>query len=381
MKKVIISDFIEYNSCEFKLGNYHYCNCFLKDNYEALWLSNPYNQLIYFRNKEDYYFRKSISKGERHYLAENVYGFSPYALRLYGNHPFSRNPKIIEQFEKFIRPDVKKTLKQMDFNDVDVLWISNPKAYWLTNVVKYKKFIYRIADDYSHFPEYPNIKEIDEMLIRKADGVVIASSTLKDHVAKYDKDPLILSNGVEFDHFNKTGLAVPAEYSKNQRKKIIYVGAIKYWFDIELVKKIALQVNADVFLIGKCETNLEVLENLENLHVLGPKKYDDLPAYLQYADIAIIPFIKSPMTDSVSPIKLYEYCSAGVAVVTMNLEETVKLNAPVSIACNHEEFIAAVQHYLKEGYDRNVLREYGRENSWQKRYEKMKRLFMLDNWR
>lgn len=374
LKKVIICDFTEYNSKIFKLGNYHFCNCFVKDGFEALWMSNAFNRLIYFIDKEDYNFKKSISSVKRHRLAENVYGFAPYSLRLYGNYPFSRNPKIIERMPKGIVPNILKSLEKINFLNVDVLWISNPKTYWLTNVVTYKKLIYRIADDYSQLAQFPNIAVIDKQLIQKADSVIISSSTLERHVLNYGKKPVLISNGVEFEHFNKNAVTCPIEYQKNNRKRIIYVGALRNWFDVELVEKLAQQVEADIFLVGKCETDLSSLKKYSNVHILGPRTYDLLPGYLQYADVALIPFLRSSLTDSVSPIKLYEYCSAGVAVVSTNLTETSKLNAPIWLAQNHEEFIAGVRHYLTQGYDRAKLTEYGRRNSWDSRFELMKKI-------
>lgn len=374
MKKVIICDFTEYNSPLCRLANYHYCNCFVRDGYEALWVSNAFNHLIYFKDKEDFLFKKKISSARRHQLAENVYGFAPYSLRLYGDYPFCRNPKVLFRFEKYIVPNIRKSLGKMGFLNVDVLWISTPKACWMVNVVNYKKLVYRIADDYREFAAFPGVAMIDEWLIKKADSVIISSSTLEERVLGYGKTPLILSNGVEFEHFSTRGVDCPEEYRGIDRKRIVYIGAMKYWFDTELVEKIAKQVDADIFLIGKCETDLSSLEKYDNVHILGARSYDFLPGYLHYADVALIPFVKSALTDSVSPIKLYEYCSAGIAVVSTNLKETAKLNAPVWLAEDHEAFIAGVRHYLAQANGRSELIEYGRANSWDSRYELMKQV-------
>lgn len=374
MKKVIMCDFADYNSPIFRLANYHYCNCFVKDGYEALWVSDAFNHMIYFKDKKDFYFKKSISSPQRHQLAERVYGFAPYSLWLYGNYPFCKDPKLLFRFEKYVIPNIRNSMEKMDFLSVDVLWISNPKACWLVNVVNYKKLVYRIADDYREFARFPNVAMIDKMMIKKADTVIISSSTLEQRVLEHGKTPLVLSNGVEFKHFSNRGIERPKDYQKQDRKRIVYVGALRHWFDTELIEKIAKQVDADIFLIGKCETDLSRLEKYDNVHILGARSYDLLPGYLQYADVALIPFIKTVLTDSVSPIKLYEYCSAGIAVVSTNLTETAKLNAPVWIAENHEAFIAGVSHYLTQGYDRSSLTEYGRRNSWDSRYERMKRI-------
>lgn len=376
-KKIMMCDFVEYNSMTSRLGNYHYCNCFVKDGYEALWMSNAFNPLIYFKDKEDYRFKRSISTAERHQLADHIYGFAPYSRRLYGNYPFCKDSKILEQFEKYVRPNILESLHKMDFLKVDVLWISNPKAYWLTKVVNYHKLVYRIADDYSQFAEFPNITSIEELLIQKADCVVIVSSEFEERVVKQGKKPLLLSNGVMFEHFSQRGVVCPVEYQRSDRQKIVYVGALKYWFDTELVRKIAEQVEADVYLIGQSETDLSSLKECRNVHILGPRSYELLPGYMQYADVALIPFLKSSMTDPLRPLKLYEYCSAGVAVVSTHLTEIAKLKAPICVSENHASFISGVQYYLSQGYDRAKLREFASRNSWNDRYEQMKNEFLL----
>jgi len=52
-----------------------------------------------------------------------------------------------------------------------------------------------------------------------------------------------------------------------------------------------------------------------NLHVLGARPYSQLPAYVQAFDVGIIPYIESPWTRTVDPLKLLEYLAAGIPVV------------------------------------------------------------------
>lgn len=374
MKKIVFADFVEYNDPSSKLGNYHYCNAYVNDGYEAMWISNSFNQLIYLKDKEDYRFKKSISTAERHELAPNVYGFSAYAWRLYGNYLFSRNAHIALNQQKYIMPKAFKALSKLQFDEVDTLWISNPKLYWLTNVLKYERLVYRIADDYTKFKEFPNIERVECNLIKKADLVLVTSNKLMDKVKNSGKQPHLISNGVQFDHFSMKVSDMPEEYKSSKRPKVVYVGAIKYWLDVELIRRLAAEVDAEIYLIGHVEADLSALERVPNVHILGSRAYTTIPGYLKHANVAIIPFKKNEATDAVSPIKLYEYCSAGIAVVTSDMEEVKRTRAPVYVAQNADEFIQAVRRYLKEGYDSAPLIEFGRDNSWKKRYEHVQQI-------
>ena len=55
--------------------------------------------------------------------------------------------------------------------------------------------------------------------------------------------------------------------------------------------------------------------DLDNVHWLGPKDYDELPRYLQEFSVATIPFVLNDVTHAVSPVKLHEYLAAGKPVV------------------------------------------------------------------
>ena len=50
--------------------------------------------------------------------------------------------------------------------------------------------------------------------------------------------------------------------------------------------------------------------------LLGARPSVEVPAYLQHADVLVVPHVVTPFTDSLDPIKLYEYQAAGRPVVS-----------------------------------------------------------------
>lgn len=50
--------------------------------------------------------------------------------------------------------------------------------------------------------------------------------------------------------------------------------------------------------------------------VLGARPHESIPAYLQHADVLVVPHRVDSFTDSLDPIKLYEYQAAGRPVVS-----------------------------------------------------------------
>lgn len=367
MKRIVIGDFVEYNYPKSKLGNYHICNQFVKHGYEALWVSNTYNELIRLKDKEDYNCKKALSRPFRHRLADNVYGFAAWSWRLYGNYPFCRDPRIIKNMRRTISPRIDKSLGQMGFDDVDVLWISNPKLFWLADVVKYDRLCYRIADDYAQFENFPNIADLEAQFIHRADHVFVTSRLLEEKVARQGKKPVLLNNAVDKDFFSREQ-PLPAEFRGTDRKRILYVGFISYWFDIELISQLAQSVDADIYIVGPEKLNLDRIRSFTNVHILGARAYEDVPAYMQHADAAIIPFVTGKLTEAISPLKLYEYCAAGTPVVSSYIEEVAQIGAPVYLATDHADFISGVQKALQSPESTAVLQEFAARNSWEQRF-------------
>jgi glycosyltransferase involved in cell wall biosynthesis len=50
--------------------------------------------------------------------------------------------------------------------------------------------------------------------------------------------------------------------------------------------------------------------------LLGPREHRTIPAYLTNADVLVVPHVVTEFTDSLDPIKVYEYLAAGRPVVT-----------------------------------------------------------------
>jgi UDP-galactopyranose mutase len=93
----------------------------------------------------------------------------------------------------------------------------------------------------------------------------------------------------------------------------------------------------------------EQLPQAPNLHYLGRKTYDELPAYVASWDVAIIPFARSKATRFISPTKTPEYLAAGKPVVTTPILDVVRgwgqLDA-VHIATTAAEFVSGTEAAL-----------------------------------
>jgi len=266
-------------------------------------------------------------------------------------------------------------LNKNRFLNVDILWLTNPKYYYLTNKIKYKKMFYRCADDLSGFDNtFNSFHKFEEKIIKNSDEVFITSRELLER-KKYLRDDFVyLPNGVDINSFTKKEYILPDEFLNDKNKKCIYVGAIETWFDIKLVKFCAEKLsNISFYIIGPIKINIDELRSLKNVFLLGKKDYKDIPNYIYFSDVGVIPFKVSKLTDSVSPIKLYEYMSVGLNVVSTNFKEMQYINSPAYVAKDYDEFCSDIEQAIenkKEDKEKNI--QFAKENTWGKRFEVIK---------
>jgi glycosyltransferase involved in cell wall biosynthesis len=67
-----------------------------------------------------------------------------------------------------------------------------------------------------------------------------------------------------------------------------------------------------------------------NVHFLGLKPQGSLPDYLARFDVGLLPFVVSPMTHAVSPLKVFEYLACGVPVAAPPLRAVVGIPGVVT---------------------------------------------------
>ena len=125
----------------------------------------------------------------------------------------------------------------------------------------------------------------------------------------------LLSFGIDAAHFGKalTITEDPADQKDIGRPRIGFFGVIDERTDIDLLEKMAqLRPDWNFIMIGPVvKIDADDLPKLANIHYLGGKHYDELPAYIAGWDAAMMPFAMNESTRFISPTKTPEYLAAG----------------------------------------------------------------------
>jgi glycosyltransferase involved in cell wall biosynthesis len=180
--------------------------------------------------------------------------------------------------------------------------------------------------------------------------------------------------GVDAPHFAAqfSPDAVPADIRSLPRPVIGYFGAINERMDPEILLHLSEQMpKASLVLIGpvyqrfrsfpapgeagaKGESAHSILRKRPNVHFLGAKSYDILPAYLSAFDCAIVPYRLVDGVEFVQPVKILEYMAGGKPVVSTAIPDVVKFYAGViRVASDKEDFVQKVREAIDEGSARS----------------------------
>ncbi|ODS39747.1 MAG: hypothetical protein A7315_10550 [Candidatus Altiarchaeales archaeon WOR_SM1_79] len=113
------------------------------------------------------------------------------------------------------------------------------------------------------------------------------------------------------------------------------------------------------------------LKKFHNVHFLGEKQYSEIPRYLYWFDVCIIPFKLIPLIEATHPVKFFEYLSSGKPAVSVKLPELLPYKDLCYLAEDKEDFLKKIEMSLKED-DPEIKRmriDFAKSNTWEDRYK------------
>ena len=237
----------------------------------------------------------------------------------------------------------------MDFSALSSVAVVE-HAYWYPLVCRVPN-TYRVYDCMDHHEGFGNVPEklieIEKDMLQRSDLVVVTSSWLESFACDFNQNIAVVRNACEYEHFANRPDDV---YVDPQGRKIVgYYGAIAEWFDLDLIRAVAL-ANPDhlVLLVGNDTVGAgSALEDLPNVAFTGEVPYVKLPFYLYAFDVCLLPFKVIPLTLATNPVKIYEYLAAGKLVVSVDLPEIAQFGDLVWQATSANEFVKLVGQAMK----------------------------------
>jgi teichuronic acid biosynthesis glycosyltransferase TuaH len=198
-----------------------------------------------------------------------------------------------------------------------------------------------------------------ERLLTDEEVIVIATSDLLvKKASKYrNRNIYCATNGVTIEDWEKeTNLDVPPEIMpaiRDGNKIIGYYGSFASWMDYECIKQLSQKrPEYNIVMIGydyhwgKGPFTESGIEHLKNVYIIPPQKYDRLRNFSQFFDVGIIPFRDYELTQTVSPVKMFEYMAQRIPTVATGLQECKKYKSCLN-AESPEDFVDKVDYALE----------------------------------
>ncbi|HYD32069.1 MAG TPA: glycosyltransferase family 1 protein [Azospirillaceae bacterium] len=237
-----------------------------------------------------------------------------------------------------------------------VLWYYTPMSLGFSDHLSASAVVYDCMDELSAFRGAPpDIVDRERTLMRRADVVFTGGYSLFEAKRGLHSNVHAFPSSVEVAHFAtaRAALAEPDDQVLLPRPRLGFYGVIDERFDIDLIGTVArVRPDWQLVMIGPvAKIDPATLPHLPNIHYLGSKGYQELPAYLAGWDVALLPFALNEATRFISPTKTPEYLAAGRPVVSTPITDVVRTYGDtglVRIARGSDDFITAIEQALRD---------------------------------
>jgi teichuronic acid biosynthesis glycosyltransferase TuaH len=279
--------------------------------------------------------------------------------------------------EATMRRQVRAIAKRLGMEN-SLLWINPHSAVHMAGAMAERGVIYDITDDWTMAPSFSDkVRALtvaqDRALCERADLTVVCSENLEATRRGRCRDLLLLPNGV--DHARYAAIPEKTQPGVWPGPVFGYTGTVHGdRFDVDLVAALADAFpQGSVVLVGPDHLTAQEKEKLaarKNVHITGQVSYSQIPAVMSHFDVCIVPHVESKFTNSLNPLKLWEYLASGKPVVSTDVAGFRDYPQFCRIASGKAVFVAACCAALDEKSAGRAARQTeARKHGWEQRVD------------
>lgn len=229
------------------------------------------------------------------------------------------------------------------------------------------------TDDLSAHPDYrrwwPALHAAYERVARRRRRVCAVSTAIVERIEP--RGPAtVVPNGVDPELWLRPG-DPPSWWRGLPGPRLLYVGTLDSRLDVEAVRSLARAwPQGSVVLVGPLgdPEHLRGAMAEPNVVVHGAVGREQVAALTHAADACLMPHRRTPLTEAMSPLKLYEYLASGTPTVATDLEPVRRTEAPIVRVEPGGDFVGGVREALAAGPVAESERlDFLARNSWSAR--------------
>lgn len=278
---------------------------------------------------------------------DDLWVFSPLVL------PLPHSPAARALNRQIVRATIWALTRRLGMESFQ-LWT------FLPNVADYlgigeSLVVYYVVDEWSLFSYLDRDRTVaaERQLVERADVVFAVCEALRRDKSRLNDNTHLATHGVDHELFARAldpDLPIPDDLARLPKPVIGFYGTLQDWVDQDLVASLARRHPTwSIALVGQELVDCSRLRALPNVHLFGRRPHADLPAYCKGFDVGIIPYRIDERMQYVNPIKLREYLSAGLPVVSTAVPEARRYEPLCAVADTPEAFERAVEDALAHG--------------------------------
>ena len=256
-----------------------------------------------------------------------------------------------------------------------LLWFYDPMAVTaFAGNLHERLIVYDCMDELSQFKGAPPaLIERERDLLRVADVVFCGGRKMREKRLPLNRNCHFFGTGVDVQHFGRArsdDLPVDPDVAALPGPVLGYFGVVDERIDYELLDRLAeARRDWSIAIVGPvAKVDPKDFPRRPNLHWLGGRPYERLPAITKGFSVCLMPFARNAATEYINPTKALEYMAAGRPIVSTAIDE-VRLNFSrvCRIAQSQDDFI---RDCLREAATPSRLRvrrglELARQNTWE----------------
>jgi glycosyltransferase involved in cell wall biosynthesis len=260
---------------------------------------------------------------------DGVWVLSPLVLPLHSNRAVrALNGGIL-------RALVRRAARRLGMGR-PILWAYVPQAESLIEALGHPLVVYHCVDDIAAQAgiDGASFRASERRFVARADLVLASAPALAERMLALVASTHSRARVVEAPNVADTALFATAleegpvdpEMQALARPRIVFTGAIVTTkLDLRLLVELARARPGWSFALvgpvgpGDPRADVSELAAEPNIHLLGRRAYEALPAVLRGADAGVIPYAQNELTRSIFPMKVYEYLAAGLPVLATPL--------------------------------------------------------------
>jgi glycosyltransferase involved in cell wall biosynthesis len=305
----------------------------------------------------------------------NVSILSPIAIPIHGNIAIDWLNKNILSFQ------IKRQLEKLNMSNL-IVWFFSPRWESILDSIDRKCLIFHCVDALNTYDNSTKFKDQFERVSSKADLVFTPGILLEQRLKKLNNHTFRIGHGCGSDHFKhpEGGYILPKDLENIPEPRVVYAGTLANWIDYELLIQVAILLPKFSFvLIGYIHVltpkdKIQILQNLNNVHLVGYKNFSILPQYYCHSSIGIVPYqANNEHIRYSTPTKLLDYLAAGLTPVSTRYPAATDMDKWVVCAGTPEKFADAIRVCLQmDSSEAKISRKrHAQKYTWEKQVQRM----------